>query len=57
MKEFKYLIKKLESEFSSEVSFIKTKNKFNKLHDEFLDLQLISLEVYNLLLPLERIFL
>lgn len=57
MKEFKYLIEKLENEFSNEVSFTKTKNKFNKIHDEFLNLQLVSSEVYNLILPLERIFL
>jgi hypothetical protein len=57
MKEFTYLIKKLEESFSNESSFTKTKNKFNKLHDEFINFQLSSNETKYLLIPLERIFL
>ena len=57
MKEFTYLIKKLEESFSNESSFTKTKNKFNKLHDEFINFQLSANETKYLLIPLERIFL
>lgn len=57
MKEFKYFIQKLNDAFSPDLSFIKTKNKFNKIHGEFLEIQIKTNETYNLLFPLERIFL
>jgi len=57
MKEFKELIKKLNASFSDKQSFTKTKNRFNILHNEFLELQIKSSEVYNLIYPLERLFL
>lgn len=57
MKEFKELIEKLNTSFSDRQSFTKTKNRFNVLHNEFLELQIRSSELYNLIYPLERLFL
>lgn len=57
MKEFKYIIQKLDNLFNVELSFSKTKTQFNKLYNEFLELQMDSDEVCNLLMPLERVFL
>lgn len=57
MLEFKYFLEKLEDINNKNLSFIKTKNRFNKLHNEYLESQIKSDEVFNLLLPLERIFL
>lgn len=57
MFEFKYFLEKLEIINNKNLSFIKTRNSFNKLYDEYLENQLKSDEIFNLLMPLERVFL
>lgn len=57
MFEFKYFLEKLEIINNKNLSFIKTRNSFNKLYDEYLKNQLKSDEIFNLLMPLERVFL
>ena len=57
MKEFKYFISKLdESFFGRSLSFTKAKNSFNKIYKEFLEKENLSEQIYNLLIPLERLF-
>lgn len=57
MKDLKYFISKLdESFFGKSLSFLKTKNTFNKIYKEYLDRREISDQVYNLLYPLNNYF-
>ena len=58
MNDFKYFITKLDDTFFGKtMSFTKTKNAFNKIFKEFKDTQSYSEQKYNLLFPLERLFL
>ena len=58
MNDFKYFITKLDDTFLGKtMSFLKTKNSFNKIFKEFKEVQAESEQKYNLLFPLERIFL
>lgn len=57
MEDLKYIISKLdESFFGKSLSFLKTRNSFNKIYKEYKEKQESSDQVYNLLYPLKNYF-
>lgn len=57
MNDFKYIISKLDNAFFGKMlSFVKTKNLFNKIYKEFKEKSNSSNQVYNLLYPLNNYF-